>query len=156
MRIENIIYQNDNYVVDAPARPFVDRLEGGHIRISPKIKVKDRTQLSPELAIEYMKLSMVVGEAMAKGLIERGIDIGIINYQDMGNWGVFDPEGPTLHMHIFGRATTATKQKYGEAVQLPKRDTGFYEGFMPLDEEDISAIKTEIELLLETDKYKSF
>jgi hypothetical protein len=43
-----------------------------------------------------MKLSMVVGEAMKSALRSRGIDIGIINYQDMGNWGVFNPEGPTL------------------------------------------------------------
>lgn len=89
MTIEHIIYETDNYIVDAPERPLVDRLEGGHIR-------------------------------------------------------------------IFGRAKTATKQKYGEAVQLPKKHTGFYEGFKPLDEEDIKAIYEEIEKLLQTDKYQNF
>ena len=156
MTIKNIIYETVNFIVDAPERPFVDRLEGGHVRISPKVKTSDRTKLSPELAKEYMKLSMVVGEAVKTGLQKRGIDIGIINYQDMGNWAVFDPEGPTMHMHIFGRAITATKQKYGEAVQLPKRETGFYEGFQSLNEGDIAAVQTEIGSLMQTEKYKSF
>jgi diadenosine tetraphosphate (Ap4A) HIT family hydrolase len=156
MTIKNIIYETDNYIVDTPERPFVDRLEGGHIRISPKIKVSDRTKLSPEFAIEYIKLSMIVGEALTTGLQKNGIDIGIVNYQDMGNWAVFDPEGPTMHMHIFGRAKTATKQKYGDAVLLPKRDTGFYDGFKPLNEDEMNAISEEVEKLLQTEKYDKF
>ncbi len=156
MTIKNIIYETANYIVDTPERPLIDRLEGGQIRITPKVKVSDRTQLSPELAKEYMMLSMVVGAAMKTGLQKRGIDIGIINYQDMGNWGVFEPGGPTMHTMVFGRAKTAIIQKYGEAVQLPKIDTGFYDGFMPLNKEDISAIREEIDKLLQTDKYKNF
>lgn len=151
-----LIYETENFIIDTPDRPYVDRLEGGHIRIWPKIKVTDRTKLTPELAREYMKLSMVVGEAMKTGLEKSEINIGIINYQDMGNWGVFKPEGPTLHMHIFGRAKTAIKQKYGEAVQLPQRESGFYEGFQPLKEKDIEEIKKEIEKLMKTEKYKNF
>ena len=96
---------------------------------------------------------MVVGEALKSAMSRRGVDIGIVNYQDMGNWGVFKPEGPTLHMQIYGRATTATIQKYGDAVQLPHRETGFYDNFKPLDEEDIKEISTDIEKLLSTSKY---
>lgn len=121
--------------------------------IFPKVPVRDRTQLSPRLAIEYMKLSMVVGEALKSALARRGIDIGIVNYQDMGNWGVFKPEGPTIHMQIYGRATTATIQKYGDAVQLPRRETGFYDNFKPLDAQDIQEIRTDIQKLLNSDKY---
>ncbi len=97
---------------------------------------------------------MVVGEALKSAMVRRGVAIGIVNYQDMGNWGVFKPEGPTLHMQIFGRATTATVQKYGDAVQLPHRETGFYDNFKPLDPEDIAEIKQDIELLLMSDKYR--
>lgn len=156
MTIKNVIYETDHFIVDAPERLFVDRLEGGHVRISPKVKVSDRTKLSPELAKEYMKLSMIVGEAMKLGLQKRGIDIGIINYQDMGNWAVFTPEGPTMHMHIFGRATTATQQRYGEAVQLPQRSSGFYDRFQPLSGDDIAAVQAEIANLVQTEKYKNF
>ena len=57
-------------------------------------------------------------------------------------------------MQIYGRATTATIQKYGDAVQLPHRETGFYDNFKPLDEEDIKEIRTDIEKLMATEKYK--
>lgn len=156
MTIENIIFETDNYIIQTPEKPFIDRLEGGHIRILPKFQASDRTKLNAEQAKEYMKLSMVVGEAMKIGLERQGIDIGIVNYQDMGNWSVFKPEGPTMHMHIFGRAKTATKQKYGEAVFLPQRETGFYDSFQRLTDKDITEIKKEIEALLASDKYKNF
>lgn len=150
-----LIYETPNFTVSTSDRPFVDRTEGGQVRIDPKSAFVDRTQLPPELAIEYMKLSMVVGEAMKSALGRRGIDIGIINYQDMGNWGIGTEHGPHLHMYIFGRAKTATKQKYGEAVQLPRRETGFYDGFKPFNEQDIAELKIDIEKLLKADKYKS-
>lgn len=156
MTLKYVIYETDNFIIDTPENPFIDRLEGGHIRISPKVKVSDRTKLSSDLAKEYIKLSMVTGEAMKIGLGRRGIDIGIINYQDMGNWAVFNPEGPTMHMHLFGRAKTAKIQKYGEGVLLPKKDTGFYDNFQRLNDEDIAEVRIEIERLLETDKYKNF
>ena len=148
------IYETKNFLIQAANKPFIDRSEGGHIYIFPKSPVKDRTQLSPQLAVEYTKLSMVTGEALKSAMARRGVDIGIVNYQDMGNWGVFKPEGPTLHMQIFGRASTATIQKYGDAVQLPHRETGFYDNFKPLDDEDITALRTDIEKLMQTEKYK--
>jgi diadenosine tetraphosphate (Ap4A) HIT family hydrolase len=148
------VYETDNFLIQAASRPFIDRAEGGHMYIFPKVPVRDRTQLSPGLAVEYMKLSMVVGEALVSAMSRRGVDIGIVNYQDMGNWGVFKPEGPTLHMQIYGRAKTAVHQKYGDAVQLPHRETGFYDSFNPLDSEDIKEIAADIGKLLESDKYK--
>lgn len=149
------ICETENFYIQAAARPFIDRSEGGHIYIFPKVPIRDRTYLSPGLAIEYTKLSMVVGEALKSAMARRGVDIGIVNYQDMGNWGVFKPEGPTLHMQIYGRATTATVQKYGDAVQLPHRETGFYDSFKPLDDKDIDEIRTDIEVLLHSEKYSS-
>lgn len=147
------VYKTDNFLIQAASRPFIDRTEGGHLYIFPKVPVRDRTQLSPKLAIEYMKLSMVVGEALLSAMSRRGIEIGIVNYQDMGNWGVFKPEGPTLHMQIYGRAKSAVIQKYGDAVQLPHRETGFYEDFKPLDDADIAEIVIDIEKLLQSEKY---
>ncbi len=147
------VYETVNFYIQAAEKPFIDHLEGGHLYIFPKVSVRDRTQLSPQLAIEYTKLSMIVGEALKSAMARRGVDIGIVNYQDMGNWGVFKPEGPSLHMQIYGRATTAKIQKYGDAVSLPHRETGFYDTFKPLDQDDISEIKKDIEKLLQTDKY---
>lgn len=151
-----LIYETPNFILETREKPFVDRAEGGHVRIWSKLKISDRTNLSSEQAVEYMKLSMVAGESLTNVMIKQGIDIGIVNYQEMGNWSVFKPEGVTLHMHIFGRAKTATIQKYGEAVLLPQRETGFYDKFEPLSDEDIEEMRMEIERLLITDKYKDF
>lgn len=149
------IYSTKNFIVFAKQLlPHISREEGGHIFIDPKIPVGDRTQLSPSLAIELMRLTMVVGEAMVSGLARRGIEIGRINYQDNGNWDVFKPEGPRMHVHLYGRAKTATIQKYGEATHFPMPSTGFYDTFQPLDDGDIQEIKLDIEKLFLTEKYQ--
>jgi len=145
-----IILQTENFTIQSHEKPFVSREEGGHIVIRPILEVEDRTKLSPELAKELMKLTMVVGEAMKRGMQTRGIELGRINYLELGNWT------PILHIHVIGRAKTATKQKFGEALSLPFRNTGFYDDFKPLDEEDITIIKKQIERLLLTEKYHSF
>ncbi len=62
-----LIYETPNFTIESAEQPFIDRLEGGHIRIFPKVAVSDRTQLTPELAIEYTKLSMVVGGSDGNG-----------------------------------------------------------------------------------------
>lgn len=149
------IYQTENFIVDAVDRPHISRTDGGHMYIYPKVRVTDRTQLSPQLAIELMRLTMVVGEAMAIGLNNRGIDVGRINYQDNGNWSVFKPEGPYLHLHLYGRAKSATIQKWGEACHFPHPKTGFYDQLEPLNKEDILEIQKQIEILLQQEKYQS-
>jgi diadenosine tetraphosphate (Ap4A) HIT family hydrolase len=151
-----MIYETESFSVVAHARPHVDRLDGGHVIIFPKERVVDRTQLSTEQAKELMKLTMIVGQAMGEALNERGIDIGRINYQDNGNWGVFRPEGPSLHVHLYGRAKSARIQKYGDALHLPHRDTGFYDTFEPLNEGDVEAIRGKIEQISRSEKYRLF
>ncbi len=148
------IFQTKNFIVEAVEKPHVTRLDGGHIKITPKVKLLDRTQLSPELAIELIRLTMVAGEAMAKALNNRGIDVGRINYQDNGNWGVFNPEGPFLHIHLYGRAKSAKINKWGDAIFAGHRDTGFYDNFEPLNDGDIAEIKKEIELIFKGEKYQ--
>lgn len=148
-----LIYETDNFAILAAEHPHIDRLDGGHIKIVPKVRVRDRTELSLDLAMELMKLTMVMGEAMARGLKKRGIDIGRINYQDNGNWRVFDSDGPYLHIHLYGRAISASIQKYGDAIYLPQRESGFYNNLVPLDQEDVEAIKSEIERILNTPKF---
>lgn len=151
--MNEIIFETKTFLVEVPEKPFIDREDGGHLRIMSKIKVKDRTELNTEQTIEYALLSAVVGKALEVAMSERGIKIGNINWQEMGNWSVFKPEGITLHMHVFGRAENAQVQKYGEAVQLPFPETGFYENFKKLNPSDIRAIQLHIDKLLTIDKY---
>lgn len=148
-----IIWKSKNFTVQAVNPPHVTRTDGGHIVIQPKIPVTDRAQLSPALAIELMRLTMVVGEAFTVALNQRDVDIGRINYQDNGNWGVRKTEGPKLHIHLYGRAKSAKTQKYGDALHLPHPETGFYKNCKPLNAGDIAAVRAEIEKLFLQPKY---
>jgi diadenosine tetraphosphate (Ap4A) HIT family hydrolase len=151
-----IVLEAEYFTVEVPSSPHVDRLDGGHLVIYLREKVKDRTQLFPAQAIELMKLTMIVGEAMEKGLNRRGIDVVRINYQDNGNWGFHNPDGPFLHMHLYGRARSAKIQKHGEALYLPREEVSFYAGVQPLDAADVAEIRGEIDRLMATEKYRNF
>lgn len=147
------VYQTKNFIVESVDKPMISRADGGHLIISPRVRIVDRSKLSPALAIEFIRLSMIVGEAMTVALNRRGIDVGRINYQDNGNWGVFTPQGPHFHLHLYGRAKSAKIQKYGESAQLPFPNTGFYDSFEPLNAGDIQEIKNEIVSISGQEKY---
>lgn len=150
------IYQTKNFIVEAANKPHITRTDGSHIKIYPKVKILDRTKLSPELAIEYMRLTMVTGEAMTKVLNKKGIDVGRINYQDNGNWSVFQPEGSYFHLHLYGRAKSSKIQKWGEMVSLPNRkdEPWYFDALEPLNSGDIAEIKKEIEDIFKQEKYQ--
>ncbi len=145
------IYESKNFVVEVPVFPLVDRQDGGHIVISPKKRVKDLQSLTDEQAIELMRLLRTAGKAMETIMNLHGVDIGRINYQDNGNWGVFLPEGPYQHFHIYGRAKSAKVQPYGQSLYFPHKNEKpeFYKNNKSLNAEDVTAIKKEIERLIE-------
>jgi diadenosine tetraphosphate (Ap4A) HIT family hydrolase len=147
------IFESTHFVIVAPDHPHVSRGDGGHLIINPKLAVEDRTHLSPGQAIELMKLTMVAGEAMKTVLTNNGIDIGRINYQDNGNWR------HELHVHLYGRARSATLQIYGHPLSFPPTAAEFKErmgGLEPLHDDDIADLKAEIARLLRTEKYRNF
>ena len=150
-----LISESKNFKVEVPDFPLIDREDGGHIVIDPKLKVRDRQELSAGLAIELMRLTMIVGEAMTTALTNRGVVIGRINYQDNGNWSVFKPDGPALHVHIYGRAKDAKIQRYGQSLFFPHKDEdpNFYLGLKPLNLDDIVAIREEMTRLFSLPKY---
>ena len=137
-----IIFETENFRVESHESPEVDRLDGGHIKINPKAVVKDRTFLSPRLAIELMRLTIVSGLALKDAMKEIGVDIGRINYQDNGNWK------PELHVHLYGRAINAKYQKYGDPI-IP----GHREEYQALTEEDIARIHGSIERIFREKKF---
>ncbi|HAT03881.1 MAG TPA: hypothetical protein DCS29_03870 [Candidatus Magasanikbacteria bacterium] len=150
-----LTFETEHFIVKPHPKPFLPRLEGGHLRIEIKdTSIEDRTELVPEVAIEFMRLTMVVGKAFPIAMKRRGIDIIKLNYQDMGNWAFKEGKRPCLHLHIFGRTANAVKQPWPESMYLPDRGTGFYEGFDPLTDEDMSEIIKEIERIFKEEKYK--
>jgi diadenosine tetraphosphate (Ap4A) HIT family hydrolase len=151
----SFIFETKNFIVESHEQPFLPRTDGGHIRIKIKDEsIEDRTQIDPQTAIELMRLTMIVGEAFFKAMNIRGVPVVKINYQDMGNWAYKIGKKPHLHYHIFGRASNAVKQPWPESMYLPDRKTGFYEGFEPLNAEDIAEIQKQIELVEAQDKYE--
>lgn len=149
------IFETQNFIVESHEQPFVSRTDGGHIRIRIKDEsIEDRTQLSAETAIELMRLTMIVGQALEQGMNEQGISVVKINYQDMGNWAFKTGKRPYLHIHIFGRTFDAKHQIFPESVYLPARESGFYDSFEPLNSDDIRIIRSKIEILEKTKQYQ--
>lgn len=143
------ILQTTYFTVDTYDKPHIDRNDGGHIIISPKVPIEDRTKLSLQMAHELIELSMIIGEAMVKGMKKSNIEIGRINYQDNGNWrNVF-------HLHLYGRAVNAILQPYGTALQFPKTQEEFKNrhNLQPLTAEDIKNIQDEAQNILKIKKY---
>ena len=149
-----LIYETKNFIVESHEKPFITRTDGGHIRIRVKDdSITDRTKLDPKTAIELMRLTMIIGDAMEIAMNNLGIPVVKINYQDMGNWAWKTNTKPFLHIHVFGRASNAVKQIWPESVYLPDRGVGFYDGFEPLNSEDIAEIKKQIDIVFKKEKY---
>ncbi len=148
-----LVYEARHFTLKTLEQPHVSRSDGGHIVIDPRIAVEDRTQLTPEQAVELVKLTMVGGEAMKAVLTRKGIDIGRINYQDNGNWRA------ELHVHLYGRARGAKLQPWGHALAFPPTREAFIKemgNLEPLHPDDIVELRAEIGRLLETEKYRGF
>lgn len=151
---DNVIYETENFVVAVPKVPHIPRTDGGHLWIRAKKKYfSNRIELEPKLAIEVMRLTMLLGEAMEKGMKNRGINIERINYQENGNWAYQKGMNPEFHIHLYGRTKDSTTQTWGEALIFPNKSTGFYDKFERFNNEDIEKIKRQIDLLEKEDKY---
>ena len=137
-----IIYETENFILESKEKPEVDRLEGGHVQISPKEVVEDRSKLTPRQSIELMRFTVATGEAMKLAMKKLGVEIGRINYQDNGNWT------PHLHIHLYCRAKNATMQKYGDPI-VP----GHKEEYKALTKDDIVKIKSELDKLFKLENF---
>ena len=148
------IYNTKTFIACVPKVPHISREDGGHIWIRSKEKYfASRLDLSSKEAIEVMRLTMLVSEAMIKGIKNRGIEIERINYQEKGNWAYMEGKKPIFHIHLYGRTRNSKIQPFGQALNFPYKDTGFYDTFEPFNEEDIQEIQKQIQALEESKKY---
>lgn len=151
---DKIIYETGNFVVCVPCKTHIPREDGGHIWIRSKEKYfESRAALAPSEAIEVMRLTMLIGEAMVIGMKRREIEIERINYQENGNWAYQEGTKPVFHIHLYGRTKNSRSQTWGEALVFPGPSSDFYEIFESLNDEDIKEIVTQINILEKTDKY---
>ena len=158
---EKVIWKTENFMVVAVSRPFISREEGGHMMImanGDKYKYDSRLDFSPSEVLEQQRLCQMICVAYKKAMKKRNIEIIRINFFEAGNWAWKKDENGNIrkahyHEHIFGRTENAKKQKFPEAPYLPDRKTGFYDGFEPLNDEDIECIIEEMKSLELDSKY---
>ena len=103
------VYDDKYFQVISPRLPLNCRDDGGHLILIKKKKVRDRSDLSYQEAIDFMRITMIVGRAMYDVL-----DIERMNYEDLGNWGIDEPSGAKMHLHFFGRAREQVHQIRGQ------------------------------------------
>ncbi len=145
----NVVYEDRYFYVGAPLQPLNDREDGGHLIMAKRQPVFDRSDLTLEEAIDFMRVSMMVGKAMYRVLgVER------MNYEDLANWGLDDPSGPKMHLHFFGRARRQIHQIRGQHIALFPKGHPIYEGHLkPLTDEEIMRLRSEIDAISKEEKY---
>lgn len=147
---ENTIYEDKYFAVFSPPLPLNCRDDGGHLILIKKEPVRDRSDLSWQEAIDFMRISMAVGKAMYEVLgIER------MNDEDLGNWGLDDPGGPKMHLHFFGRARQQAHQIRGHHIFLYPKGHPIYQGHLrSFTAEDTEALRNKVAEILTEDKYR--
>ena len=161
-----LILETANFIVKGHDKPHHDRTNGGHAVVSPKEQFSDRTQMPVELYIGLMMLVRIAGEAITTVMIQKGLPIARVNYQDNGNWSYFPSTSkePHLHVHLYVRSyeeTHPTKDSrfkpFPDALCFPFIEDApeYYESFKPYSAEDCKDIRTEIDRLLDS-KYREW
>jgi diadenosine tetraphosphate (Ap4A) HIT family hydrolase len=146
---KRLIYEDRYYQVVAPEFPLNCREDGGHLVVVKKEPVTDRSDLTYQEAIAFMRISMAAGRAMYDVL-----DIERMNYEDLGNWGLDDPGGAKMHLHLFGRSREQIHQIRGQHISLYPKDHPIYKGHLKaLHEDDLARLRVRIGEILVDPKY---
>ena len=149
------IYETENFILESHDSPHVTRMDWWHIKISPKIEIVDRSNLTISQAKELMRLTMLSWEAYILWMKKSWIKIERINYQDNWNWAYKKDKynaKPHLHIHLYWRVLE-WERALPDALFFPHKETWFYDSFEPLTKKDIDNIKNEILILENTEKY---
>jgi diadenosine tetraphosphate (Ap4A) HIT family hydrolase len=143
------VHEDRYFQVVAPELPLNCREDGGHLVVVKTAPVTDRSDLTWQEAVAFMRISMAAGKAMYDVLgIER------MNYEDLGNWGLDDPGGAKMHLHLFGRSREQIHQIRGQHMFLYPKDHPIYKGHLkPLTENDLVRLRVRIAEILAEPKY---
>lgn len=147
---KDCVYEDRIFKVISPEFPLNCRDDGGHLIMVKKERVTDRSDMTHQEAIDFMRISMAVGKSMYEVLgIER------MNYEDCGNWGIDDPGGAKMHLHFFGRAREQTHQIRGQHLSLFPKGHKIYKGHLkPFSMEQIDSLRKRISEILAEPKYE--
>ena len=133
----------------SPEHPLNCSEDGGHLIMVKREGVTDRSELTYMEAIDFMRVSMLVGKAMYQVLgVER------VNYEDLANWGLDDPGGPKMHLHFFGRARRQIHQIRGQHLSLFPKGHPIYDGHLkPFSEDEAERLRVQIEEISHEEKH---
>ena len=147
---EKLVFEDKYFQVISPKFPLNCRDDGGHLIVIKKEKITDRSDMTYQEAIDFMRISMAVGKAMYEVLgIER------MNYEDLGNWGIDNPGGAKMHLHFFGRAKEQTHQIRGHHMFLYPKGHNIYNGHLKaFGADEIKKLRARIKDILREEKYQ--
>jgi diadenosine tetraphosphate (Ap4A) HIT family hydrolase len=146
---ENTVYEDKYFRVINPIPALHCRDDGGHLILIKKETVHDRSDMTWQEAIDFMRISMAVGKAMYEVL-----DVERMNYADFGNWGLDNPGGAKMHLHFFGRARKQMHQMRGQCMVFFPKDHPIYKGHLKhFNPEEITKLRNEIASILKDEKY---
>ncbi|MCX6648336.1 MAG: hypothetical protein NTV61_02965 [Candidatus Bathyarchaeota archaeon] len=144
-----VVYEDEYFIVLSPDHPLNCREDGGHLIMVKKESITDRSDMTLGEAIDFTRVSMMAGKAMYQVLgVER------VNYEDLANWGLDDPEGPKMHLHFFGRARKQIHQIRGQHLSLFPKGHPIYEGHLkPFTEDEAERLRDKIGEISHEEKY---
>ena len=144
-----VIYEDKYFIVLNPEHPLNCRDDGGHLIMEKRERVTDRSDLTYMEAIDFMRVSMLVGKAMYQVLgVER------VNYEDLANWGLDDPEGPKMHLHFFGRARRQVHQVRGQHLSLFPKGHPIYDGHLKsFTHDEVERLRVKVVEISHEEKY---
>lgn len=148
-----LIFETKNFIITTPEKPEVSREDGGQVDICEKHGIEDRLMLSPKAELELAYLTHVVAQAFITVMRKNGVPVERLNYQDNGNWCYIENKKPHQHLHIYGRVFASKKQPLPMSLYFPHPNDDFYKDNKPLTEKDINDIRSEIERLMQTERY---
>ena len=146
---ENAVYEDKYFIVINPMPALHCRDDGGHLILIKKEQIHDRSDMTWQEAIDFIRISMAVGKAMYEVL-----DVERMNYADFGNWGLDDPGGAKMHLHFFGRARKQMHQMRGQCMVFFPKDHPIYKGHLKhFNPEEITILRDKIASILKDEKY---
>jgi diadenosine tetraphosphate (Ap4A) HIT family hydrolase len=145
----NIDYEDQYFIVINPIPALHCKDDEGHLILIKKERVHDRSDLTLQEAIDFMRISMADGKAMYEVL-----DVERMNYADFGNWSLDDPGGSKMHLHFFGRARKQMHQMRGQCMVFFPKDHPIYKGHLKhFNSEKITILRDKAASILREEKY---
>ncbi|MGK0442675.1 MAG: diadenosine tetraphosphate (Ap4A) HIT family hydrolase [Pseudohongiellaceae bacterium] len=149
--VSTLIWRFNTVDICVPQEPLNSWQDGGHLTVTPRRHITDRTECYAHEAIELMAATMLAGRALLDVLqVEK------VNYQEMGNWSLGKPKKPWLHVHVFGRARQQSFQVRGESIRFFPQGHAFYRQIdSPISPRKLTQLRLSVESNLSKNPIKN-